>query len=131
MFGSSYPGGYVGNYPYAMNPPSMQNFSNNFNNTNPSPKINVSFVASIDEARAYQTPMDGSTLYLINSSKGEIYSKALAPNGAVDFRTYSEIKVASEDSVLEQLQKRVEILEQQLKQPAPVAVNKKGKGTDE
>lgn len=135
MFGSNFTGGYPNNFAYGMNPPSpsMQNFNNSGYQgyVNNAPKINIGFVASIDEARAYQTPMDGSTLYLVNSSKGEVYSKALAPNGAVDFHTYTEVKVNPEDSALEQLKKRVEALEQQIKQSASATGVKKGKGTDE
>lgn len=142
MFGNNYSGSYLGTYSYGV-PPMMNN--QGFMNYQPQPTVqapavrfNINPVASIEEAKALQTPMDGSILYLVNGSKGEVYSKALAPNGAVDFRIYTEKKgegVEEEPQVsLKNLQKRVESLEklfEEQKQTPVVAPSKKKGGSDE
>ena len=143
MFNNNYSGGYLGNYSYGVPSPNMnnQNFMNYGQNYQPvnqptGIRFNINPVASIEEAKALQTPMDGSILYLVNGSKGEIYSKSLAPNGAVDFRIYTQKKeeVVDESQVaLANLQKRVESLEKLFEEQKQVVVQttKKKGGSDE
>ena len=151
MFGSNYSGSVYGNYSYGALPPNnvgymgypspynQPQYQNNNFQTATMPqnglKLTISPVASIEEAKGLQTPMDGSVLYLVNGSKGEIYSKTLAPNGGVDFQVYEKQKEVSQmanttNEEIQKLQKRVDELEriiQEQKQPV-VATNKKSKG---
>lgn len=106
-----YPSSNYPQYPYTPNPnpgyavpgaprndiptnqnPYGQNFVPNYSNVVPVP-IQTGFscrpVTSKEEAVAFQIPFDGSTTYFVNTSTGEIYSKAYNfTNGSAPIETY-------------------------------------------
>ena len=150
MFGTNFSGNYYGNYSYGNLPPNSMGCFNYYNQPQPQQNPNINFqatsvpqtaskfvispVASIDEAKSIQTPMDGSIMYLVNNSAGEIYSKTLASNGGVNFQVYkkeSTKPVEESNTELLALQKRVEELEKLVKQPSNNATKKVKGGSDE
>lgn len=152
MFGTNFSGNCYGNYSYGALPPNnmgyfnypspynqpQQNQNVNFQPTSVpqmTSKFSISPVASLDEAKSIQTPMDGSTMFLVNSSAGEIYSKTLAPNGGATFQIYIRKQETSKeaDSELVKLQKRVDELERIIGQAnkQPTTTKKVKGGSDE
>lgn len=78
-------------------------------------------VASIEEAKVAQVPVDGSCIYFPCPSEHKIFVKSMDLNGNAIFETYdlvndTEAKPCyAEASALEQLQARVQELENRLK----------------
>lgn len=143
-----YSNGYVGNYlngfgnfmpSYGSNNYNMQPNMNNYGNTQqnqvqntqqvqPSQQMKMMAipVGSLEEAKAFQTAYDGTVLYLINTTKGEVYAKYLGDKGNVEFKTFVESEIVPEESEMSQLKKRIDSLEKQLS-----ATSKKGKSKDD
>ena len=84
-------------------------------------------VGSLEEAKAFQTAYDGTVLYLINTTKGEVYAKYLGDKGTVEFKTFVESEVVPEENEMTQLKKRLDSLEKQLN----ATTSKKGKSKDD
>lgn len=78
-------------------------------------------VASIEEAKVAQVPVDGSCIYFPCPSEHKIFVKSMDLNGNSIFETYSLVSDTdakpcyAEASALEQLQARVQELENKLK----------------
>lgn len=116
-----------GNYNNQQVPTNNQNSNQTNGSSNPQVKLLALPVGSIEEAKAIQTPFDGTVLYLINSSKGEIYCKSLSNNGEVLFNTFSKSEIVSEETEMSQLKKRLDSLEKQLS----TTPTKKGKASND
>lgn len=71
-------------------------------------------VTGVEEARAAQIDLDGSSTYFPCPSKGEVYEKAIDLNGLPIFRVYKLADNVAENPIAV-LQQRVERLEQSLK----------------
>lgn len=85
-----------------------------------SPMIKGRIVTSIDEARAAQIDLDGTSTYFPAPAEGKIYEKLIGLDGMPIFRVYeiqqakAQEPVYAENNVVLALQRRIEKLEQQI-----------------
>lgn len=70
-------------------------------------------VTGMEEARAAQIDLDGSSTFFPCPAKGEVYEKAIDLNGLPTFKVYKLADSAAENP-LAALQQRVECIEQAL-----------------
>lgn len=70
-------------------------------------------VTGMEEARAAQIDLDGSSTFFPCPAKGEVYEKAIDLNGLPTFKVYKLVDGAAENP-LATLQQRVERIEQAL-----------------
>ena len=70
-------------------------------------------VTNIEEAKAAQIDLDGSSTFFPCPAKGEVYEKAIDLNGLPIFRVYKLAENATENP-LTALQQRIERIEQSL-----------------
>ncbi len=77
------------------------------------PQLKGRLVTNIEEAKAAQIDLDGSSTFFPCPAKGEVYEKAIDLNGLPIFRIYKLAENAVENP-LAALQQRVERIEQSL-----------------
>ncbi len=78
------------------------------------PYIKGRLVTGVEEARAAQIDLDGSSTFFPSLAEGRIYEKSIDLNGVPVFRVYELAKQGKRTDVMADLQKRVERLEQRL-----------------
>lgn len=78
------------------------------------PQLKGRIVTGIEEARAAQIDLDGSSTFFPSLAEGRIYEKSIDLNGVPVFKVYELVKQQGKADVLDELQKRVERLEQRL-----------------
>ena len=74
----------LNNYPYIQQPISPPNYP-----SMPAMPLNGRVVASVEEAKVAQVPMDGSAIYFPCPQEGKIFVKSMDLNGMAVFATYS------------------------------------------
>jgi hypothetical protein len=71
-------------------------------------------VTGVEEARAAQIDLDGSSTFFPSLAEGRIYEKSIDLNGVPVFKVYELAKQGKHTDVVTDLQKRVERIEQRL-----------------
>lgn len=77
------------------------------------PQLKGRQVTSIEEARAAQIDLDGSSTFFPSLAEGKIYEKSIDLNGVPVFRVYVLAKGQRTETMAD-LQKRIEVLEQRI-----------------
>lgn len=78
------------------------------------PYLKGRLVTGVEEARAAQIDLDGSSTFFPSLAEGRIYEKSIDLNGVPVFKVYELAKQGKRTDVVTDLQKRVERIEQRL-----------------